>query len=109
MLKILSAAKLCFNTHGDFVFYGGNLRLFEVAGAGVAQIAEDLPGTRAWFPNDTIIVYIDHADLRAKVGAILRDDAGREAMAARARAHVYAHHTYDVRAARFEELMKELL
>ncbi len=109
MLKILSAAKLCVNTHGDFVFYGGNLRLFEVAGAGVAQIAEDLPGTRAWFPDDTIIIYADYADLRAKVEAILRNDAAREAMAARARAHVYQHHTYAVRASRFEELMKELL
>lgn len=108
MLKILSAAKLCFNTHGDFVFYGGNLRLFEVAGAGVAQIAEDLPGTRAWFPNDTIITYSDNADLRAKVSAILHDDAQREAMADRARAHVYQYHTYDARAARFDELMEEL-
>jgi len=112
MLKILSASKLCFNTHGDFVFYGGNLRLFEVAGAGVAQIAEDLPGTRGWFPDvagqPTILMYSGMDDLRHKVGALLADDAARARMATAARAHVYAQHTYDVRAARFDELIENL-
>jgi hypothetical protein len=111
MLKILSASKLCFNTHGDFVFYGGNLRLFEVAGAGVAQIAEDLPGTRAWFPDidgqPTILLYSGMDDLRAKVAALLADDGARARMAAAARDHVYARHTYDVRAARFEAIMTQ--
>lgn len=112
MLKILSASKLCFNTHGDFVYYGGNLRLFEVAGAGIAQVAEELPGTRAWFPDvdggATILTYRDMADLRDKIAHTLAHDAEREAMAARARAHVYAHHTYDQRAARFDELLRSL-
>lgn len=112
MLKILSASKLCFNTHGDFVYYGGNLRLFEVAGAGVAQIAEDLPGTRAWFPNvngqPTILTYSDMDDLRRKVADLLADDAKREQMASAARDHVYVHHTYDVRAARFDELINSV-
>jgi spore maturation protein CgeB len=109
MLHILSAAKLCFNTHGDFVFYGGNLRLFEVAGAGICQVTDDLPGTRLWFPalpdGDTIVTYTDEADLRAKVAHTLARDADREAMARRAQAHVYAHHTYSARAARFEMLV----
>lgn len=109
MLKILSAAKLCFNTHGDFAFYGGNLRLFEVAGAGIGQISDDLPGTRLWFPEidgqPTIITYADEADLRAKVAYYLAHDAEREAMARRAQAHVYAHHTYDRRAQRLSELL----
>ncbi len=112
MLKILSASKVCFNTHGDFVYYGGNLRLFEVAGAGICQVAEDLPGTRAWFPavdgGATILAYQDMDDLRAKIGYTLDHDAERIALAERARAHVYAHHTYDVRAAKFDELIQSL-
>jgi hypothetical protein len=112
MLKILSASKVCFNTHGDFVYYGGNLRLFEVAGAGICQVAEDLPGTRAWFPDvdggATILTYRDTAELRAALSHYLSHDAERESLARRARAHVYAQHTYDHRAARFDELIAAL-
>ncbi len=97
MLKILSAAKLCFNTHGDFVFYGGNLRLFEVAGAGICQISDDLPGTRQWFPEidgkPTIITYSDLDDLRAKVGyALAHDDERAADGAARAGARLRRAH-----------------
>ncbi len=109
MLKILSAAKLCFNTHGDFVFYGGNLRLFEVAGAGICQITDDLPGTRQWFPEiagqPMLLTYDNLDDLRAKVSYILAHDDERQQMAQRARAHAYAEHTYDRRVERLEMLL----
>jgi len=110
MLKIISAAKLCFNTHGDFVFYGGNLRLFEVAGTGICQISEDLPGTRQWFPEidgtPTILTYADEDDLCAKAAYYLAHDAERQAVAQAAQKHVYAEHTYDRRAERLEQLLK---
>jgi spore maturation protein CgeB len=112
MLRILSAAKICFNTHGDFVFYGGNLRLFEVAGAGVCQVTDDLPGTRLWFPeiegNPTILTYRDETDLCEKVAYYLAHDAERELLAQNAQKHVYTHHTYDVRSERFEEILATL-
>ncbi len=113
MQRILSAAKLCVNTHGDFVHYGGNLRLFEVAGARVCQIVDDLPGVRAWFPPapdgaPMLLTYTDADDLRAKTRWFLDHDAEREAAATRAQAHVYAHHTYDQRAARVEALIREM-
>lgn len=113
MERILSAAKLCINTHGDFAFYGGNLRLFEVAGAGIFQIADDLPGVRAWFPPDAdgtpkILTYTDTEMLCAEVARYLADDAARQQAADHARAHAYAHHTYDVRAARFDVLIAEV-
>jgi spore maturation protein CgeB len=112
MERILSAGSLCFNTHGDFVHYGGNLRLFEVAGAGVCQITDDLPGVRAWFPPDAdgplVFTYADLHTLRDGVRALLADDARRQHMAERARAHVLAHHTYDHRAARFDALIASL-
>ncbi len=112
MLRIISAAKLCFNTHGDFVFYGGNLRLFEVAGAGICQISDDLPGTRQWFPDidglPTIITYNSEDALRSEVAYYLTHDAERQAIAQRAQAHVYAEHTYDRRAEKLESLLRRM-
>ncbi|MFO7323593.1 MAG: glycosyltransferase [Chloroflexota bacterium] len=108
MLRILSAARLTINTHGDFMRYGGNMRLFEAAGVGVVQIADDLPGNRTWFtPGETIVTYRDHDDLRRKVAYYLAHDDERQALAARAREHVYAHHTYDQRVERLEALLSE--
>jgi hypothetical protein len=113
MLRIISAAKLCLNTHGDFMRYGGNLRLFEVAGAGICQISDDLPGIRKWFPEidgtPTIITYSDEHDLRAKVNHYLAHDDERTAVARTAQAHVYVKHTYDRRAEQFEALLTSLV
>lgn len=107
MERIVSAGKISVNPHGDFMLYGGNLRLFEAAGAGVFQISDDLPGTRGWFPDvdgtPTIALYASADELVGRVRHYLAHDAEREAVARTAQAHVYAHHTYDVRAAQFEE------
>lgn len=109
MLRILSAAKICVNTHGDFSHYGGNLRLFETAAVGVFQVAEDLPGTRTWFTDgETIALYQNEADLREKVAYYLAHDAERQAIIRQAQDHVYTHHTYDHRVARVEILLSQL-
>ena len=71
------------------------------------QIADDLPGVREWFtPGETIVTYTDQADLRDKVAYYLAHPEERTRIAAAARAHVYAHHTYDHRAARLTELVE---
>ncbi|MFN8528384.1 MAG: glycosyltransferase [Anaerolineae bacterium] len=109
MERILSAAKVCVNTHGDFMRYGGNQRLFEAAGAGVFQVTDDLPGVRQWFPESdglpTLITYADEADLVAKVKHYLAHDDQRAAIAANGQHYVAAHHTYDQRVLEFERLM----
>ena len=88
------------------------MRLFEVAGAGICQISDDLPGTRLWFPEidgtPTIITYSDEDDLRAKVAYYLAHDAERRRSRSAAQAHVYAQHTYDRRAERLDQLLTEL-
>ncbi len=110
MLRVLSAAKITINVHGDFMHYGGNMRTFEAAGVGVFQLADDLPGTRQWFQaGETIVTYTDEPDLRAKVAYYLAHADERETIARRAREHVYAHHTYDQRMARVETLLQELM
>jgi spore maturation protein CgeB len=109
MLEVLSAARITINTHGDFMRYGGNMRLFEAAGVGVLQITDDLPGVHRWFTeNENIVIYKDHDDLCAKVRYYLDHDTEREALVQRAREHVYARHTYDHRAQRLEALLGEL-
>lgn len=107
MLRALSGSKLTINAHGNFMHYGGNMRLFEAAGVGVLQLTEDLPGVHQWFtPGENIVTFTDDADLYRKVAHYLMHDAERETMAQRAREHVYAHHTYDQRVQQFEALLE---
>lgn len=106
MLEVLSAAKMTINTHGDFMRYGGNMRLFEAAAVGVFQIADHLPGIQQWFTEgETIVTYKNIDELRSKVRYYLDHDGEREAIVQRGRYHVYAHHTYDQRVQRLEELV----
>lgn len=109
MLRVLAAAKLTVNPHGNFMRYGGNMRLFEAAGVGTLQLTDDLPGVRQWFtPGETIVTYASPAELCAQAAHYLAHDAERGALAAAAQAHVYAQHTYDQRVDAFEALLREL-
>lgn len=95
MLRALCAARIVVNPHGDFMRYGGNLRLFEACGVGAFQIADDRPGVRDWFePGTHLAVYRDPPHLRELVGHFLARDDERERIARAGRAHVVAHHTY---------------
>jgi spore maturation protein CgeB len=90
--------------------YGGNMRLFEAAGVGVFQIADELPGVHQWFSeSETIVTFRDFDDLRAKVAYYLKHDDETQVMTQRAQAHVYQHHTYDQRMARLEVLLAQLM
>ena len=110
MLRVLSAAKLTINANGNFMRYGGNMRLFEAAGVGVLQLSDDLPGVREWFtPGENIVTYSDTADLRAKVAYYLAHDEEREAIARRGREHVYTHHTYAQRVDALERVLAQML
>ena len=58
MLRVTGAARLTVNTHGDFMRYGGNMRLFEACGVGTFQIADDRPGVAQWFtPGEHLVTY----------------------------------------------------
>ena len=109
MLRVLSAVKISLNAHGDFMRYGGNMRLFETAAIGVFQLVDDRPGISDWFkPGEHLATYRGLDDLQAKVRHYLAHDEQRRRMAAAARGHVLAHHRYDQRLARVEELLAEL-
>ncbi len=106
MMQALSSVKISINVHGDFMRYGGNMRLFECAALGSFQIVDDRPGVREWFTvGEHLVTYSDHEDLREKARYYLAHDDERQRIADAARAHVLAHHRYDQRLARVEELL----
>lgn len=103
MMDVLSASPITLNTHGDFMRYGGNMRLFEAAGVGAFQLCDDRPGVREWFKvGEHVAVYKDAQDLREHVAYYLAHPQERERMAQAARAHALAHHTYAHRVARLQ-------
>ncbi len=104
MLDVLSSVKISINAHGNFMRYGGNMRLFETASIGTFQIADNRIGIHEWFTEDeNIVIFKDLQDLREKVAYYLAHDAEREAIAAKARQHVLANHTYEHRLAKLNE------
>ena len=108
MLRVLSSVKISLNAHGDFMRYGGNMRLFETAAVGTFQIVDDRPGVREWFEvGEHLVTYSDLEDLRAKAQYYLAHDEERQRIAAAARAHVLENHRYDQRLARVEDLLGE--
>ena len=95
MMRVLSASLMTLNPHGDFMRYGGNMRLFEAAAMNVFQLVDDRPGVHEWFEvGQHLVTYRDPQDLREKVVYYLAHPEERETIAAAAREHVLAHHTY---------------
>ncbi len=108
MLRITRAAKITVNPHGDFMRYGGNMRLFEACGVGTFQIVDDRPGVPDWFTvGEHLVTYRDPDHLRELVAYYLAHDDERTRIAAAGQAHVHAHHTYDHRMARLIELIRK--
>ena len=108
MMRVLSSVKISINVHGDFMRYGGNMRLFECAGLGVFQLVDDRPGVREWFTvGEHLVTFSDAEDLREKVRYYLAHDEERARIAAAGRAHVLEHHRYDQRLREVERLLGE--
>jgi spore maturation protein CgeB len=105
MLRVLSAATISLNPHGNFMRYGGNMRLFEAAAVGSFQIVDDRPGVHEWFrEGEHLVIYRNLDDLREKVRYYLAHPEERQRIAQAARQHVLAHHTYDQRLDRLEQI-----
>lgn len=108
MFRVLSAASISLNVHGDFMRWGGNMRLFEAAALGAFQISDDRPGLKTWFtPGEHLVVYRDLAELRELVAYYKAHPQERQQIADAALAHVRAHHTYAHRLSQLEKLMNE--
>lgn len=106
MMQILSSAKISLNVHGDFMRYGGNMRLFETAAVGTFQIVDNRPGIQTWFnPDEHLVTFENLNVLHSKVDYYLNNAIDRQHIALNARKHVMQHHTYDHRLAKVEDLL----
>jgi hypothetical protein len=106
MFRVLSGATISLNVHGNFMRYGGNMRLFEAAGVGAFQISDDRPGVHDWFTvGEHLVTYNDLDDLRAKTRYYLDHADEREQIAAAGRQHALKHHTYEQRLDAIESLL----
>jgi spore maturation protein CgeB len=109
MIKAMSGSKIVVNPHGDFMPFGGNLRLFEACGAGALQLTDDLPAVRRWFTVGEHIEAFDGPDHLAKrVAYYLSHEAERLRIALAGQAHVHASHTYDERMSRLMNMVEAL-
>lgn len=109
MMHVLSGATISLNIHGDFMRYGGNMRLFEAAAVGAFQIVDDRPGIKTWFtPDEHLVIFKNVADLRETVTYYLEHPNERQVIANAARKHVLAHHTYNHRLEEVEKLLAEI-
>ncbi len=109
MLRITCGSTIALNPHGDFMRYGGNMRLFEACGAGAFQIADDRPGIKDWFTvGEHLVTYRDPDHLRELVRYYLDHPVERQQIAAAGQAHVCANHTYDQRMARLMGLIEDI-
>lgn len=109
MLRVTAAARIALNPHGDFMRYGGNMRLFEAAGVGAFQLVDDRPGVREWFTDgEHVVIYRDHDHLRELVRYYLDHPDARQQIAAAGRAHALAHHTYAQRMTRLIALVEDI-
>jgi hypothetical protein len=110
MMQVLSSAKISLNIHGDFMRYGGNMRLFETAAIGAFQIVDNRPGIKTWFTlGKHLVTFEDLNALRTKASYYLENESERLQIAENARQHVLTHHTYDKRLTQVETLLKNLL
>jgi spore maturation protein CgeB len=108
MLRATCGSTIALNPHGDFMRYGGNMRLFEACGVGAFQIADDRPGIAEWFTvGEQLVTYRDPDHLRDLVRYYLAHPDERARIAAAGQVHVQAHHTYDQRMTQLVELIKQ--
>ncbi len=114
-VKALSGATLGVNVHqqfgegGDPARYGtgANMRVFELASVGTAQLSDAKSDiARHLRPDREIVLYTSAAELRDRARVLLADDALRRDLAARARERALREHTWRHR---MEELLSVAL
>ena len=114
-VRALSGAAVGLNVHqnfgpgGDPERYGtgANMRTFELAGVGTAQLCDAKADVvRHFAPDGEIVLYRSVDELRERARALLADDALRDSLAAAARARALQEHTW---AHRVRELLSVTL
>lgn len=88
------------------VYASSTARPFELAALGCAMVSNPYLGVEEWFePGREILVVADEREATETYRWLLRDDAARRELGARARERCLAEHTYRHRAAELLEAM----
>jgi len=96
--KAFNAAKIIVNNMHYAEIEGVNQRLFEAAGCGAFQIADDKPALPDLFePEQEIVTFRTHRELKDKVDYYLAHPEERQAVADRAYLRAHRDHTYENR------------
>ena len=95
LAEVYARYRASLNIHAKVVREGTNLRTFEAAACGVAQVVERRPGIEEYFePGKEIVLVDDPDEMCARLGESLADPVSAAKMAERARRRALAEHTY---------------
>jgi hypothetical protein len=100
MGRIYARHRLALNVHAAVVREGTNMRTFECAAYGIAQVVEHRRGLDDLFdPQHELVSYEQPEELAQLLHALVADAARRTRLATAARARALAQHTYAHRVA----------
>jgi spore maturation protein CgeB len=98
MQHIYARHRISLNIHADVVQGGTNMRTYEAAGYGIAQLVEYRPGLETLFtPDEEIACFTSMDEWNTQRERLLNDGAFAQRLADNARARVLAEHTYQHR------------
>lgn len=104
MASIYARHLASINVHARVVRGGTNMRTFECAGYGIAQVVERLPGLEALFsPGEDVLTFQTPNELMDQMTRLEDDPAFARSLAISAARRVRAEHTYFHRAKRLLE------
>jgi len=100
MGNVYARHRVSLNLHAAVVRQGTNMRTFECAGYGIAQVVEHRPGLDELFePESELLTFTDTGSMIAQIDRLLHDPALATRMAQRAADRARAEHTYGHRVA----------
>ncbi|MFN0195797.1 MAG: glycosyltransferase [Planctomycetaceae bacterium] len=98
MGEIYARSRISLNLHAKVVRAGTNMRTFECAGYGIAQLVEHRPGISELFePEREIVLFHDAPEMVSQAARLLADIDLRRELAENARRRALAEHTYQHR------------
>jgi len=107
MYRLLARTRVAVNRHSRVAEgMANNMRLFEATGVGACLLTEVAPNLESLFrPGSEVATYDSPENLVRIAGALLDDDAGSRAIAARGQQRTLAEHTYRQRMAELEVIL----
>lgn len=111
MYKLLSKAKICFNSHGEIAQKcAGNIRLFEATGVGTCLVTDWKENINDLFePNKEIVTYKSVEECIEKVKWLLNNPVEREKIAKAGQKRTLSEHTIENRVKTMNEIINKEL